>query len=100
MADSRPEEELYDLKQDPWETSNLADSPDYQKVKRRLASALDHWMEEIDDQGRIPEDPSIPQYWDERAIRVYSDNLKNRPKDWFLKDAALGPYKVESKKDD
>ncbi|EDL58874.1 arylsulfatase [Gimesia maris] len=100
MADSRPEEELYDLKQDPWETSNLADSPDYQKVKQRLASALNTWMEEIDDQGRIPEDPSIPQYWDERAIRVYSDNLKNRPQDWFLRDAALGPYKVESKKDE
>lgn len=95
MADRRPTEELYDLENDPWEINNLAEDPRYSETKQRLASALDQWMVEIDDKGRIPEDPSIPKFWDDRAIRVYSKGLKERPKDWFLKSPGLGPYKVE-----
>ncbi|MCA9017138.1 MAG: sulfatase, partial [Planctomycetaceae bacterium] len=95
MADRRPKEELYDLQNDPWEINNLAEDPKYQETKQRLVSALDQWMVEIDDKGRIPEDPAIPKFWDERSIRVYSKGLNERPKDWFLTDPALGPYKIE-----
>lgn len=99
MAASRPREELYDIQADPWEINNLADSPQYQQVKARLSAALDTWMNEIDDQGRIPEDPSIPQFWDERAIRNYTKNLKERPKDWFKSAPGLGPYKLKKESD-
>jgi len=95
MADSRPQEELYDLQNDPWEINNLAESPEHLATKQRLSAALDQWMVDIDDKGRIPEDPAIPKFWDERSIRVYAKHLKERSKDWFLTDPALGPYKIE-----
>lgn len=96
MANYRPKEELYDLQNDPWETKNLANSKAHQAIKKRLTQALDHWINEIDDKGRIPEAPSIPRFWDERAIRVYSKRLESRPEDWFLSNPALGPYKLKS----
>jgi arylsulfatase A-like enzyme len=99
MAETRPREELYDTRNDPWEINNLADNPAYAETKQRLSAALDHWMEEIDDKGRTPEDPTIPEFWDERAIRVYSKNLKERPKDWFKSAPGLGPYKLKEKAD-
>lgn len=98
MAQSRPKEELYDLENDPWETKNLANSAEHQATRKKLALALDEWMEQIDDKGRIPEDPAIPKFWDERSIRVYTKRLENRPDNWFEIDSALGPYKIQEKK--
>jgi arylsulfatase A-like enzyme len=45
----RPAEELYDLKKDPHEIDNVADHPDYAKVKARLRAALDQWMADTGD---------------------------------------------------
>lgn len=36
MAESRPAEVLYDLKNDPWEINNLAAEPKYKKILERL----------------------------------------------------------------
>lgn len=51
-----PEEELYDLETDPYEVNNLATSaqPSHQKVLKRLRCALEKWMTDTQDQGRIP----------------------------------------------
>lgn len=97
MAKSRPQEELYDLQNDPWETKNLIDSPTHQATRKELTQALDQWVVAIDDKGRIPEDPSIPKFWDDRSIRNYTKRLESRPKDWFLSDPALGPYKIKER---
>jgi len=51
----RPTEELYDLRDDPWETKNLADDPQYAETARRLRSALYDWMIDSRDVGLIPE---------------------------------------------
>jgi arylsulfatase A-like enzyme len=48
-------EELYDTQRDPHETVNLADSSEHADVVKRLRSALDQWIEESNDQGRILE---------------------------------------------
>src|SRR5262249_19881594 len=40
----RPAEELYDLKKDPHEINNVADRPEYAKVKAQLRTELDRWM--------------------------------------------------------
>lgn len=92
MAADRPAEELYDLEADPWETKNLADSPEHQEIKERLSQALDAWMERIDDRGRIPEPASIPAEWEAKMIENYDQRLDSRPDDWFRKAPALGPY--------
>ncbi len=60
FAPARPAEELYDLKADPWELNNLAAEPDPSSTLLRLRGALDQWMTETKDQGRLPE--SVAQY--------------------------------------
>nr|WKN35166.1 sulfatase [Tunicatimonas sp. TK19036] len=51
MADHKPEFELFDLQEDPYEMHNLADDPDYQEVKETLLAELNKWRKEINDQG-------------------------------------------------
>jgi N-sulfoglucosamine sulfohydrolase len=47
----RPEVELYDLKNDPWEQNNIASDPAHQKTLARLRKQLDSWMREQGDLG-------------------------------------------------
>ncbi|MBT3194375.1 MAG: sulfatase-like hydrolase/transferase [Verrucomicrobia bacterium] len=42
-------DELYDLKHDPHELTNLADDPHYADIKRDLETKLDRWLKEHDD---------------------------------------------------
>jgi uncharacterized sulfatase len=52
----KPSEELYDLKEDPDETRNLAQSPAHQDIRRRLAGAQSAWVRQSRDVGFLPED--------------------------------------------
>jgi arylsulfatase A-like enzyme len=69
FAPNKPVEELYDLKRDPHELNNLADSPHHQDVLRRLRKRLRSWTRRIRDRelaehydrGRIA--PNIYQEW-------------------------------------
>lgn len=63
MRNSRPPEELYDTRRDPFEINNLAEDPGHQKTLVRLREALDRWMEEIEDKGDLPEDRMVEQRW-------------------------------------
>ena len=51
----RPEEELYDLRNDPFEIRNLADDPEYQQRLLSMRAKLDTWIEESGDRGRESE---------------------------------------------
>lgn len=48
----RPEEELYDLQDDPHEQNNLADDPKFQDIKEKLRHKLEEWMMNQGDEGR------------------------------------------------
>jgi len=63
LRDTRPPEELYDTRSDPFEINNLAGDPGHHKTLVRLREALDGWMEDIDDMGDIPEDRMVEQMW-------------------------------------
>ncbi len=76
LSPTRPREELYDLETDSYEIRNLADSTDHQEIKQLLSTALDTWIQETNDQGRIAEPPEIPAYWEKRA----KENYESRPK--------------------
>ena len=58
-APTMPEEELYDLTRDPHEIDNLAARPEHQADLQRLRKVLEAWIDETDDQGRIPEAPDL-----------------------------------------
>lgn len=49
FAKSRPKEELYDIKADPWEFKNLAGDPKYADILKELSNVLDKWIIETKD---------------------------------------------------
>ncbi len=59
MADTRPREELYDLKADPHELRNLAADPAHAVALAKHRAALDDWIARTDDQGRVPESEDV-----------------------------------------
>jgi hypothetical protein len=54
-ASRKPVEELYDLKTDPHELNNLADSPDFTERKQELVEELRRWILDHRDSGFLPE---------------------------------------------
>ncbi len=52
---TKPEEELYDLKEDPYELHNLALDSDYQQTLIEYRQLLNDWMKETNDLGRMDE---------------------------------------------
>jgi arylsulfatase A-like enzyme len=55
FADTRPTEELYDLRADPHEVENLAEDPAFADVLERLRGALDDWRQRTGDRGLAEE---------------------------------------------
>ena len=58
LAETRPEEELYDLRNDPWEIHNLAGDPRPPRATRRVPRPARELELETDDRGRFPEPES------------------------------------------
>lgn len=52
---TKPEEELYDTENDPWEINNLAENPEYAEVLNRMRAANREWVLRVKDTGFIPE---------------------------------------------
>lgn len=71
MARRRPDEELYDLIDDPHEIHNLAADPKHRMKLIELRAILDRWILETKDQGQIPEPASVlePLYKEREVIR-------------------------------
>jgi arylsulfatase A-like enzyme len=52
QASSKPEFELYNIINDPYELNNIAYNPDYQNIKTEMLNELNNWRENIiKDQG-------------------------------------------------
>jgi arylsulfatase A-like enzyme len=74
MADSRPGEELYDLKHDPLELHNMAASAEHAATLKKLRGTLADWQKQTGDQGMQPEaaavyDSDMQLYFDTMRIR-------------------------------
>ena len=78
LARTRPEEELYDVQQDPFELHNLAGSDDHRDVRREHARALDGWIKGTKDQGQSPEPPEELEYWRQQAAATYTQEMHSR----------------------
>ncbi len=60
---SKPEEELFDTRNDPHETENLAGRAEYAEKLLELRTALDRWMRETDDKGFLGEGELLESFW-------------------------------------
>ena len=76
FASRRPSEELYDLQNDPHEVKNLAGHPEFGDRLIEMRQILDAWMEKSGDQGGIPEDPAVVEFYLERMKKNYDKRIK------------------------
>jgi arylsulfatase A-like enzyme len=58
----RPAEELYDVRADPGQLTNLADRPEHAAAKRALRASLDEWMRETEDPRAATDDDRFDRY--------------------------------------
>jgi len=63
MAYSRPPEELYDVKADPYQINNLVQDPKYKSVLEELKKKHEQWTIETGDMGHINEPEMIEKMW-------------------------------------
>ena len=57
MAPRKPDEELYDIRNDPYEINNLAASPIHRQELQKMRVILKMWVKETGDMGQFPEKP-------------------------------------------
>ena len=79
-SDERPEEELYDLENDPYEIDNLAGRPKYEAELARHRKILDDWIRKTDDKGQYPEDSANLKYmfdwWGDKCVNPEYEQFK------------------------
>jgi len=100
MAKTKPVEELYDLKNDPWEMNNLADDPAHAEKLAELRGAVDQWIEDSGDLGAVDESLTVDleKVMDEKW-KSYEKKMKSRGLtgeisdrdylDWWEKDLGV-----------
>ena len=85
FRDKRPSEELYNLKDDPFELNNLASVPAYTEVLKEHAAILEKWMKETDDKGQYPENEAnlklMLGIWGDYATNPEYNMLREKYKD-------------------
>jgi arylsulfatase A-like enzyme len=55
MVPRKPDEELYDIQNDPYEVHNLAASTKHQQTLKKMRSILNKWIKKTGDLGQFPE---------------------------------------------
>ncbi len=81
FSEHRPDEELYDLDNDPDEINNLAKDPEYKKQLVRHRKMLAQWIEDTGDQGETPESDigllCALKRWGEKCINPEYDRVRH-----------------------
>ena len=82
FSENRPEEELYNLEEDPFEINNLASQPEYADVLEEHSEILNRWMESTDDKGQYPENEAnlklMLGIWGDYAGNPEYDQLRKK----------------------
>ena len=63
FAPTKPAEELYDTKADPWEFKNLIGNPLYEEKLRELRKAHEDWVHTYGDLGALVEMDMVRNWW-------------------------------------
>jgi hypothetical protein len=96
---SKPEEELFNISEDPFELNNLAQNKKYKNKLIEMRRECEKWMINIDDKGFIPEEELIKQFWPEKIQPITADPIIIKDGDFFsisceTKGAVIG-YKYK-----
>ncbi|MDX1639201.1 MAG: sulfatase [Balneolaceae bacterium] len=78
LVESLPEEELYNLNEDPYELNNLVDDPEYSEELNRLRNELDSWMESVQDKGMNEDSEAIIKAFDQygkESLERYQEQI-------------------------
>jgi len=78
MAPTRPKEELYDMRRDPYELNNVADDPGYRKVLEEYRVELDNWIRVTKDMGEIPENEEDFKKEYNRMLEAHAADMKKK----------------------
>ncbi len=63
FKETKPAEELYDLREDPYQLHNLADNPEHLETLERFRAVMDQWLAEIEDLGAFDEKELVKNMW-------------------------------------
>ncbi len=75
FASTKPDEELYDLWNDPHEVINLAHHDQYQEIRLRLSRELDRWIELTNDPLTLPETELVKRLWSPDGIQHQTQTI-------------------------
>ena len=78
LQQTRPEVELYDIKNDPHEVNNLAGDKKFDEVQKDLSNQLNAWTQTIGDMGETPESDEIKNYWDKNMDESFREKMEQR----------------------
>lgn len=94
FADSKPEEELYDLQEDPHELVNLAQDDTFQDVLTQMRAHMSDWQQNNQDTGL--EDLGQRQLNSSKAPTVRNWLQSNHPEEWqkILDGELVDQYKT------
>lgn len=70
---SKPEEELYDCINDPYQLNNLVEDGNYTEKLNELKLAMDKWQAEVNDRGNISEKQLLEEMWP-GGVQPVTDN--------------------------
>lgn len=76
FAPRKPDEELYDVSQDPYEVNNLAADQKHQGKLQGLRAALDQWIADTKDLGAIPEKELVEKGLVKDVLTKYEERKK------------------------
>lgn len=78
LQQTRPKEELYDLRNDPYEVNNIANDKKNNNVLNDLRNRLDTWIETTGDMGETPESDDVISHWDDDMEKSYRKRMRER----------------------
>ncbi|MCM5663386.1 sulfatase-like hydrolase/transferase [Galbibacter mesophilus] len=92
MYEAKPPEELYDLRNDPYELENLANLPEFKEKVEQYRNTLHKWILEYRDTGFLPEAEYMLRSKESTPYEMAHDP-KEYPLKEILKAAELVGYK-------
>jgi N-sulfoglucosamine sulfohydrolase len=102
FGDKKPDEELYDLANDPHEINNLANKPEFKAELERHRKILSGWIASSGDQGQETESDAgllaAMKRWGEKCVNPEYDRVRDAYRKWKANRPAQQPKPAPRKK--